>query len=44
MRILIALVLALTLLPPSVMAAGEPVTFAYSQIGLLAHLPWSVAL
>ena len=25
-------------------AAGTPVTFAYSQIGLLAHLPWSVAL
>src|SRR3989442_15863059 len=23
---------------------GEPVTFAYSQLGLLAHLPWSVAL
>ncbi len=44
MRMLIVLVLALALLAPSVMAAGEPVTFAYSQIGLLAHLPWSVAL
>ncbi len=44
MRMLIALVLALALLAPSVMAAGEPVIFAYSQIGLLAHLPWSVAL
>jgi NitT/TauT family transport system substrate-binding protein len=44
MHILITLVLALGLLAPSVAAAGEPVTFAYSQIGLLAHLPWSVAL
>ena len=44
MRMLIALVLALSLLAPSMMAASEPVTFAYSQIGLLAHLPWSVAL
>ncbi len=44
MQALISLVLALALLAPSVMAAGEPVTFAYSQIGLLAHLPWSVAL
>lgn len=26
------------------LAAGTPVTFAYSQIGLLVHLPWSVAL
>src|SRR5229473_4469832 len=45
MRILIALVLALVLLVPSLAgSAGEPVTFAYSQLGLLAHLPWSVAL
>jgi NitT/TauT family transport system substrate-binding protein len=44
MHILITLVLGLGLLAPSVAAAGEPVTFAYSQIGLLAHLPWSVAL
>ncbi len=40
-----ALVLALALLAPAAAwPAGEPVTFAYSQIGLLAHLPWSVAL
>src|SRR6267143_1779945 len=45
MRILIAFVLALVLLIPSLAgSAGEPVTFAYSQLGLLAHLPWSVAL
>src|SRR5216684_8468595 len=45
MKILIALVLALVLLLPTLAgSAGEPVTFAYSQIGLLAHLPWSVAL
>jgi NitT/TauT family transport system substrate-binding protein len=44
MRTLLALVMALVLLAPSVRAAGEPVTFAYAQIGLLAHLPWSVAL
>jgi NitT/TauT family transport system substrate-binding protein len=41
----LVLVLALALLVPGVASpAGEPVTFAYSQIGLLAHLPWSVAL
>ncbi len=41
----IILVLAVALLAPGVASpAGEPVTFAYSQIGLLAHLPWSVAL
>ena len=45
MKILSALVLALVLLPPTLAgSAGEPVTFAYSQLGLLAHLPWSVAL
>jgi NitT/TauT family transport system substrate-binding protein len=45
MKILVALVLVLALLVPSVArSAGEPVTFAYSQIGLLAHLPWAVAL
>ena len=44
MRILLTLVLALVLLVSSAGAAGEPVTFAYAQIGLLAHLPWSVAL
>src|SRR5499425_3928021 len=41
----IALLLAAVLLTPHVAgSAGEPVTLAYSQIGLLAHLPWSVAL
>src|SRR2546427_12150954 len=45
MKTLIALVLALALMLPSLAgSAGEPVTFAYSQLGLLAHLPWSVAL
>ena len=45
MKRLIVLGLAIALLAPGVVsAAGEPVTFAYSQIGLLAHLPWSVAL
>jgi NitT/TauT family transport system substrate-binding protein len=42
---MLVLLLAVALLVPSVASpAGEPVTFAYSQIGLLAHLPWSVAL
>ncbi len=41
----LVLVIALALLVPGIASpAGEPVTFAYSQIGLLAHLPWSVAL
>jgi sulfonate transport system substrate-binding protein len=45
MKMLIALVLALCLLLPGVARpAGEPVSFAYSQLGLLAHLPWQVAL
>ena len=45
MRMLIALVLIATLLAPGVAgSAGEPVAFAYSQLGLLAHLPWQVAL
>ena len=45
MKRLIVLVLAIALLAPvAASPAGEPVTFAYSQIGLLAHLPWSVAL
>lgn len=45
MKILITVVLTLSLLAPGLAAAaGEPVTFAYSQLGLLAHLPWSVAL
>jgi NitT/TauT family transport system substrate-binding protein len=42
---LIALMLTLSLMAPGVAwSAGEPVSFAYSQLGLLAHLPWSVAL
>jgi NitT/TauT family transport system substrate-binding protein len=45
MKTLITLVLALCLLVPGVARpAGEPVSFAYSQLGLLAHLPWQVAL
>jgi len=45
MKILIALALVLSLLVPGVAgSAGEPVTFAYSQLGLLVHLPWSVAI
>ncbi|MBI2014127.1 MAG: ABC transporter substrate-binding protein, partial [Candidatus Rokubacteria bacterium] len=45
MKTLIALVLALALVAPAATgSAGEPVTFAYSQLGLLAHLPWSVAI
>ena len=44
MKTLIAFVLALVLLAPGAASAGEPVTFAYAQLGLLAHLPWSVAL
>jgi NitT/TauT family transport system substrate-binding protein len=45
MKILVTLVLVAALLAPGVARpAGEPVTFAYSQIGLLAHLPWAVAL
>jgi len=45
MRTLIALLLVTLALSPGVAGlAGEPVTLAYSQIGLLAHLPWQVAL
>src|SRR5437868_4659745 len=45
MKAVMAVMLALVLLIPSLAgSAGEPVTFAYSQLGLLAHLPWSVAL
>jgi sulfonate transport system substrate-binding protein len=42
---LVAPVLALFVLAlaaPSL--AGEPVTFAYAQLGQIAHLPWQVAL
>ena len=45
MRILLALILAAALAAPGVArSAGESVTLAYSQLGLLAHLPWQVAL
>src|SRR5258708_20959795 len=45
MKTVVALLLGTALLVPGVAgSAGEPVTFAYSQLGLLAHLPWSVAL
>jgi len=45
MRIVITLVLVAAMLAPGVAgSAGEPVTLAYSQLGLLAHLPWQVAL
>jgi len=41
----IALLLLILALTPGVAgSAGEPVTLAYSQLGLLAHLPWQVAL
>jgi NitT/TauT family transport system substrate-binding protein len=44
-KMLIALTLVAALLVPGVAgSAGEPVTFAYSQLGLLAHLPWQVAV
>ena len=44
-KMLIALLLVAVLLLPGVAgSAGEPVTFAYSQLGLLVHLPWSVAI
>jgi NitT/TauT family transport system substrate-binding protein len=39
----LALVLSLGI-PAGMVRAAEPVTFAYSQIGLLTHLPWAVAL
>jgi NitT/TauT family transport system substrate-binding protein len=45
MRSLVAVLLVAALLVPGVAgSAGEPVAFAYSQLGLLAHLPWQVAL
>jgi len=45
MRTTVALIMAAALLAPGVAgSAGEPVTLAYSQLGLLAHLPWQVAL
>jgi len=45
MKIMMGFVLVTALLVPGVAGtAGEPVTLAYSQLGLLAHLPWQVAL
>src|SRR2546423_14809183 len=45
MKTVVALLLVTALLVPGVAgSAGEPVTLAYSQLGLLAHLPWQVAL
>jgi NitT/TauT family transport system substrate-binding protein len=45
MRILLALIVIAALAAPGLArSAGEPVTLAYSQLGLLAHLPWQVAL
>src|SRR3989449_2924039 len=45
MKAVMAVMLALVLwLPTLGGSAGEPVPFAFSQLGLLAHLPWSVAL
>src|SRR5438309_5778529 len=45
MKTVVALLLVTALLAPGVAGtAGEPVTLAYSQLGLLAHLPWQVAL
>jgi NitT/TauT family transport system substrate-binding protein len=43
-RVMAILLLVLALTPGLAGSAGEPVTLAYSQIGLLAHLPWQVAL
>lgn len=43
-RLIALLLLTLALIPRIAGSAGEPVTLAYSQIGLLAHLPWQVAL
>ncbi len=43
-RLIALLLLTLALTPGIAGSAGEPVTLAYSQIGLLAHLPWQVAL
>jgi NitT/TauT family transport system substrate-binding protein len=43
-RLIALLLLTLALTPGIAGSAGGPVTLAYSQIGLLAHLPWQVAL
>jgi NitT/TauT family transport system substrate-binding protein len=45
MRTASILALVLALLGAAAPApAGEPVTFAYSQLGYIGHLPWAVAL
>ena len=45
MKTVVALLLVTALLAPGVAGSDdEPVTLAYSQLGLLAHLPWQVAL
>lgn len=45
MKTVVTMVLSTVLLGAGVPSwAGEPVTFAYSQLGYLGHLPWSVAL
>ena len=45
MKTVVAFLLGTALLVPGVAgSAGESVTLAYSQLGLLAHLPWQVAL
>ena len=43
-RLVSLAVVVLSLAAAAPASAGEPVTFAYSQIGLLVHLPWSVAI
>src|SRR5215471_16404988 len=43
-RLIVCMLVLVLLVPTAASPAGEPVTFAYSQLGLLAHLPWSVAL
>jgi NitT/TauT family transport system substrate-binding protein len=43
-RLIVCVLVLVLLMPTAASPAAEPVTFAYSQIGLLAHLPWSVAL
>ncbi|HVQ74497.1 MAG TPA: ABC transporter substrate-binding protein [Candidatus Binatia bacterium] len=42
LRTLVIAVATLALATPG--GAGEPVTFAYSQLGYIGHLPWTVAI
>jgi NitT/TauT family transport system substrate-binding protein len=43
--ITLTLAIAMAVLAPAATArAGEPVTFAYSQLGYIGHLPWTVAM